>query len=114
MIRPQCIQLFDEVDDTHWVHRDHAYADQSHVAHSQLLVCPRCCTPWAKLRFDDDDLCWPMSQFCEHCPLRDDWHPVPGSLLVEEGWGVVDDSLLQALPLSLLKREFDLHLKAFS
>jgi hypothetical protein len=65
------------------------------------------------LRFDDDKYVWPVAQFCELCNERDDWIPVPGSLLHEEGWGIIDDSLLAALPEELVRREFLLHIKVY-
>jgi hypothetical protein len=42
------------------------------------------------------------------------WHPVPGSLLIEEGLCIIDESLLDALPEPLLKREFTLHERAIA
>jgi hypothetical protein len=69
----------------------------------------------------DEHICWPVAQFCETCQtsptgllVKSDWCPVPGSLLVEEGWGVIDTALLNALPDSLVTREFNLHLRAYS
>jgi hypothetical protein len=99
-----------------FVHREHSYNGQTKVAYSHMLICPKCCQIWATLRFlqDDDGLVWPVAQFCEECASKDDWHPVPGSILKEEGWGVIDNSLLAALPPELVKREFNLHMKAYS
>jgi hypothetical protein len=119
MTRTQRIRLLASFDGLpvrwheYFVHRDHAW-DEGHVACSELLVCPKCTTTWATLQFLDDDLAWPRSQFCQYCGLSDEWHPVPGSLLVEEGWGVIDTALLSQLPPELVTREFNLHLKAYS
>jgi hypothetical protein len=110
VIRTQSLTLGESVA---WVHREHNFSF-GHVATSCLLVCPACRRSWAELKFVDDSFVWPRSQFCEQCWHTDEWHPVPGSLFVEEGWGVIDDSLLKALPDDLLLREFNLHLKAYS
>jgi hypothetical protein len=99
----------------HWyIEREHAFNDQHNVAVSQLLICPRCHKTWAKLEFDGDRCAWPVAQFCENCNEPDEWIPVPGSLLNEEGWGIIDDSLLAALPEELVRREFNLHIKALT
>lgn len=102
------------------VHREHSFHQQTHVAKSHALFCPACQEVWAILKFedDDDDYVWPVAQFCEHhkpegLTKQSGWFPVPGSILVEEGWGVIDDSLLRALPKELLRREFDLHVRAY-
>ena len=114
MIRTQQITL-DGVG-IFYVHREHSFGGEGHVAHSQVLVCPMCHHNWATLKFVDEPLCWPAAQFCELCHIHErfDLHPVAGSLLVEEGFGVIDDSLLAALPPALVEREFNLHLKAYS
>jgi hypothetical protein len=117
MIRTQQVKLRGRYDNQWsecYIHREHSFGDQMHVACSEMLVCPRCRDVWAYLIFRDEVDCWPTAQFCENCVIaKDDWHPVPGSLLVEEGYGVIDDALLAALPYDLVKREFDLHLKAY-
>ena len=104
------------LDDRVWeIHRHHSFGDSTHVACSQLLVCPACSRPWAMLHLlDEDPFVWPYAAFCGCIPYRDDWRPVPGSILIEEGWGLIDESLLAALPPELVRREFDLHLKAYS
>lgn len=99
---------------SHYVHREHSFGGQTHIARSHMLVCPKCRQTWAWLKFVDDTLCWPQGQFCKDCGATDYWHPVPGSLLVEEGYGVIDESLLDKLPLELLQREFELHIKAYN
>lgn len=93
------------------IDREHSFNDNLNSATSQLLVCPACHTIWARLIMVDPQPAWPVAQTCEACTLSDEWIPVPGSLLVEEGWGIIDDSLLQALPEELLRREFDLHMR---
>ena len=115
MIQTQLIQLGIQWTSSQYVHREHSFADHSHVAHSHSLICPKCETTWARLVFlnSEDSFVWPESQFCERCNIKDSWHPVPGSLFIEEGWGVIDDSLLDVLPQTLLIREFHLTLKAY-
>ena len=111
MLRRQQIMLNDRL----WqVDRWFSFADSHKVAVSHCLVCPACGRTWATLSFPDDRLIWPVAAFCGCTQDADDWRPVPGSILVEEGYGEVDDSLLNALPGDLLRREFELHLKAFS
>lgn len=113
MLRKQNI----EVDQLSWtIEREHSFRGQGdgwHEAQSVMFVCPKCLKHWATLRFHGDELIWPRAQTCESCLVNDEWLPVPGSLLEEIGWGVIDTSLLNALPEVLLKREFALHLKAF-
>ncbi len=82
-------------------------------AHSCCYVCPACGKVWACMLIDDEPLMWPRAAFCRQHPIKTDWCPVPGSILTEEGWGVIDKSLLNALPPALLKHEILVHLKAF-
>ena len=111
MLRRQQIML-----DSHlWtINRWFSFAGATKVAVSHCLVCPACGRTWATLSFPDDRLIWPVAAFCGCTQDADDWRPVPGSILVEEGYGEVDDSLLNALPGDLLRREFNLTIKAFS
>ena len=111
MMIPQRIMLNDRVWD---IERHHSFKESTHVPVSHVLVCPACTRIWAMLQLPEDRFCWPRAVFCGCISHTDEWHPVPGSLLVEEGWGVIDDSLLNALPPELVKREFDLHLKVYS
>lgn len=121
MIRTQMVMLgLGEDSKVVYIHRNHSFPGLTlegwHVAHSRLLVCPQCWNAWALLKFVDDTYAWPTAQFCKDCspPVQEfGWFPVPGSLLVEEGWGVIDSALLNALPEDLLRREFDLHMEAF-
>lgn len=92
--------------------REHSFADDTKSAVSQLLVCPACHRCWAKLLLADEPLAWPRAAFCAMCGQSDMLRPVPGSLLLEEGLGAIDESLLDALPQPLLEREFKLHEKA--
>ena len=100
-----------------FIEREHSFNGQMNVAKSHMLICPKCKHKWAELELYPEDgqqeLLWPVAQTCENCSIEDEWMPVPGSLLVEEGWGIIDDSLLAALPEELLRREFWLHIKAY-
>jgi|SRR6266850_4616976 len=92
-----------------YIEREHSFNDCKQTAFSHMLVCPSCQTIWAKFIIEKDRIVWPKAQFCEQCPIiSDPWHLVPGSLLVEEGWGVVDESLMEALPPELMLRELEL------
>ena len=97
------------------IEREHSFNNQLNLAKSHSLICPMCRTRWADLELQSEqcELLWPVAQTCENCQLVDEWMPVPGSLLVEEGWGVIDDSLLDALPEYMIRREFELHIKAY-
>src|SRR6266850_1600836 len=95
-----------------YIEREHSFNDCKQTAFSHMLVCPSCQTIWAKFIIEKDRIVWPKAQFCEQCPIiSDPWHLVPGSLLVEEGWGVVDESLMEALPPELMLRELELYMK---
>ena len=97
------------------IEREHSYAAGLRTALSHSLVCPGCNVLWAKHLIEGDHWIWPRAQFCEECEIIPDaWHPVPGSLLVNEGFDTIDESLLDALPLDLLKREYQLTEKALT
>lgn len=100
------------------IHREHSFGQPGeppgHVAHSHCLFCPGCQGVWAWLKIHGETLTWPVAQSCAQCKITDPWMPVPGSILAEEGWGLVDTALLSALPEPLLQREFVLHLEAYS
>jgi hypothetical protein len=92
--------------------REPSFGNEDHVVVSWAFFCPLCQTIWAKHLILGDLKVWPRAQFCEECPEWDTWHPVPGSLLLEEGIGLIDESLLESLPEELIKREFNLHMRA--
>lgn len=126
MILSQDVFIFSKDEDqyeycsaSYRISRSHSFGHPGqppgHVAKSHCLVCPGCQRVWAKLVLDQEPfLVWPVAQFCSDCQITTTWLPVPGSLLVEEGFGVIDRELLWALPAPLLRREFDLHLRAYS
>lgn len=73
------------------------------------LVCPLCGQPWSQLlREDDRKVVYPYAAICRACPPHEDFAP-PGSLLIPWGFRLIDHELLEALPLRLLQREFQLH-----
>lgn len=119
MIRTQSISFFREDDapkPTYYVHREHAFHSGYGgwmVPVSYLLVCPQCFETWGMVKYLEDRQAWPVSQYCAACGVKDDWHPVPGSILLEEAYGTIDTALLAALPEELIRREFDLHMKAY-
>ncbi len=69
-------------------------------AHSRALVCPKCLSIWATLRFEQENY-HPQGQYCEACG--------DGRLIPQ--FGPIDLPLIQALPLELARREFLLTLK---
>lgn len=79
---------------------------------SQVMICPFCLDQWAILVVEGKDYHRPDGVSCTLCARSTDSHPIPGSLLDIPGTGAIDCTLLDALPESLVKREFDLHLKA--
>jgi hypothetical protein len=90
--------------------REHAFGE-GHVAQSHVLVCPVSGQPWAYLLIEGDDYIEPRGVFCPLHTQRAWNSPVPGSILYEEAFGLIDSSLLKALPDELVRREFKLHLK---
>ena len=92
--------------------REHNFGNEDHVARSALLVCPKCHWMWAKILIENEPYAWQRTAFCAWCNQSNLWCPVPGSLLSEEGLGLIDENLLAALPLELVKREFALHERA--
>lgn len=115
MIRTQTLYVWDY---NTWivrtVHREHAFGNQGHVAYSRLLVCPKCHEVWAKLLILEEPYAYAVGASCERCGVSDKMHPVPGSILTEEGFGVIDDSLLDKLPPELVAREFRLHMNHYA
>lgn len=102
------------LNDRIWeIEREHSFADETHVAYSYLLCCPLCSRIWFRHILRESSFVWPRAGFCEQCAVTPDrLRPVPGSILIQEGLDLIDDQLLEALPPELLKREFDLHIKA--
>jgi hypothetical protein len=50
---------------------------------------------------------------CEDHTFDPKWPHPPGSIIPDigyPGWGFIDIPLLEALPVDLLKREFDIHM----
>lgn len=95
------------------IQREHAWQTDSggwKSAEPMVLVCPKCLRAWAHLDLGEGIL-WPRAAYCEDCAVADPWHPVPGSILTEEGYGSIDTPLLDALPETLLCREFRLHMR---
>lgn len=89
---------------------------RGHPVPSQLLVCPTCYEVWAKLLWIDDRIARPQLAPCVKCPsIPDNSQPYRGSLLPFDLFGHTgyNQSLLEALPEMLLRREFNLTLEAF-
>jgi hypothetical protein len=88
---------------------------QGYPVYSGLMVCPECCQIWAKLTIEGEPFYEARSIPCVNHPTHShpDLRPVPGSLLDNPTCNGIDESLLAALPEDLLRREFDLHLKAY-
>ena len=57
----------------------------------------------------------PQAVSCESCAQATEMAPIPGSLLYNQqiSMGGTDWELLEVLPPQLLRREYNLHLKAF-
>jgi hypothetical protein len=87
-----------------------------YILHSILLVCPRCHKAWAKILIDGDWEAWPVATSCYPCNWQGNdpgGTHVPGSVLRSTSTNELTDwTLLEALPIELLKRELELHLKA--
>ena len=82
--------------------------------HSSALFCPICRQAWAETHAEPDEVHVPQMVSCEVCEWSDELHPVPGSLLVNDIFSDgVDWELLELLPPELLKREFNLTLRAY-
>lgn len=78
---------------------------------SLCYVCPWCLATWAVLEAGSAPY-HIVQASCAQCPPSY-IHPVAGSILEDwTGCGGYDTDLLDVLPLSLLKREFALTLKA--
>lgn len=95
------------------VQREHAWktSDEGYTsAWSHVLVCPVCLRQWAFLHLTGDTEYVISSAYCEkHTPADYHWTDgVPGSVLLEIGFGSIDEPLLAVLPREMLLREFRL------
>lgn len=80
--------------------------------YSRALVCPWCLRVWATLEVFGQTGFVIDSSPCEDCPQ---WHDLPpGSLLASQVCNGVDWGLITEMPEALLRREFELTLRAFS
>lgn len=116
----QCIELNRDKGQSDWGAAYYAFRRDpfclGYPVYSSLLVCPVCCTIWAKLTMENDTKAHrPQAAVCQSCfPTREAWDGSwPGSILQNDlistsGW---DQELLKAMPLELLQREFELTLK---
>lgn len=91
------------------------FSPEGYPIYSRLLVCPKCCQPWAKLTVEGDAAHRPEMASCMFCDWSSEASPVPGSLIV---YGITGDNvdwgLLAVLPENLLRREFNLTMKAMA
>lgn len=103
------------------VERSFSWKDRGELgwqfAHNKVLVCPRCLDKWGFLDFgkpmlqrEPDGCLSPVAAFCGRCGEGVE-EQVPGSILNHNNG--VDLPLLYALPLSLLEREFQVHLQYY-
>lgn len=79
---------------------------------SRAKVCPHCLELWAYMKAESDPIFGIESQSCSSCS-REYLLGVPGSLLDDRLSWTVDWDLIRYLPERLLRREFELHVKAF-
>src|SRR5437660_6801687 len=80
---------------------------QGYPVYPRAFVCPWCLARWATIGEPPFAI---EATPCQYCPATG--HPVPGSLLDNFTFGeLVDWELLDLLPASLLRREFDLHIR---
>src|ERR1700678_662890 len=82
-----------------------------------VMYCPVCCKIWAWLAYlegGDLSLSEPRMIPCDQHPeaCHPDLRPVAGSLIDNPTANGYDVPLLEALPESLLRREFELHMKS--
>lgn len=88
------------------------YTSDGYPVYSRLLVCPMCCSVWAKLTVPGKSWHRPEAATCQFCqdPLE---RSVPGSLLSYTiPCSGVDTDLLDVMPEQFLRREFNLTMKA--
>jgi hypothetical protein len=81
---------------------------------SKVLICPFCFEVWARCSFAPDDFHTPVAVQCSNCEFSYKHESqVPGSILDDSFCNGIDWGLLARLPEALLRREFELTLKAF-
>lgn len=87
---------------------------QGYPIYSGVMVCPFCVSIWARLTIQGEAFHEARSIPCRRHPeaCHPDLRPVAGSLLDNPTANGIDEPLLDSLPPDLLRREFDLHLKA--
>jgi hypothetical protein len=89
---------------------------QGYPVQSGLFICPECCHLWAKLTLAKETNFYEARSIpCHRHPSysHPDLRPVPGSILDNPSCNGIDLPLLMSMPEDLLRREFDLHLKAY-
>ena len=85
-----------------------------YILRSRLLVCPRCRSTWATVLVEGDLDAFATTASCYPCNWSNELFNVPGSILWStETNELTDWTLLEALPMELVKRELELHLKAY-
>ena len=86
-----------------------------YLLRSRLLICPRCRATWATVLVDGDLDAFPVTAGCYPCNWSNELFNIPGSILWStETNELTDWTLLEALPETLVKRELELHVKAFN
>jgi hypothetical protein len=95
-----------------WIEK--ARMQNGYILRSRLLVCPRCRSTWATVLVEGDLDAFPVTAGCYPCNWSNELFNIPGSILWStETNELTDWTLLEALPMELVKRELELHLKAF-
>lgn len=88
------------------------YTSEGYPVYSRQLVCPMCCSIWAKLTIPGKQWHIPEAAPCQFCPAEHD-REVPGSLIVYSTPTIgLDLDLVDLLPEQFLRREFNLTMKA--
>lgn len=79
---------------------------------ARALVCPQCLLLWCTIKdLTEQHEFHIIAEPCEQCSRGGGYNSVPGSVL-KAGDHSLDYELLNLLPLAMVKREFDLHIKA--
>lgn len=90
---------------------------ESYAHSSFCLVCPFCLSVWCTVCLGSDARFTPHEASCESCGKELPHHPVAGSIL--SSWQnsardqLFDSELLKALPESLVRREYNLHIQHY-